>query len=479
MALWNRIDAGIGGFTLLADADGDFTSGAVTVFSLWNALPGRSRAYVFSFTPTTAQYLRLQVLNDAHDFPFVSINEIAFEGNQLAVDATPPTSLITALPPNSSSLVIPITVTGSDGGPLVSGVKEYDLYYSTGGGFVKFATVPPSSPSTTFTGAANTTYQFRSLARDNAGNEERKTTADTSTRIGDVAPPATQVTTAVPTSSGLFTVSITGSKASGSPLAVFDLYVSIDGGAAVLIRSATAVSLGGGNYSGKTPFQGLLDGTRHTYRFYSRGRDDAGNVEAAPVVADLSVTSAFAAAGLKATGIDVQNGANQRSFVRSLDVLFSSASGLSDLLAAGRVKVERFGINATSVNPGTGSLVTGFGLSQADRSLRLDFGVNGLGGSREAGNGFYRILIDQDGNNSFGDPGDAAFEFFRLWGDANGDGKVDIFDQSLVNSQNGRRGSNLDGDLDGNGVVNSLDGLFVQRENGRRLRDSLFAWLDD
>jgi hypothetical protein len=479
MALWNRIDAGIGGFTLLADADGDFTSGAVTVFSLWNALPGRSRAYVFSFTPTTAQYLRLQVLNDAHDFPFVSINEIAFEGNQLAVDATPPTSLITALPPNSSSLVIPITVTGSDGGPLVSGVKEYDLYYSTGGGFVKFATVPPSSPSTTFTGAANTTYQFRSLARDNAGNEERKTTADTSTRIGDVAPPATQVTTAVPTSSGLFTVSITGSKASGSPLAVFDLYVSIDGGAAVLIRSATAVSLGGGNYSGKTPFQGLLDGTSHTYRFYSRGRDDAGNVEAAPVVADLSVTSTFAAAGLKATGIDVQNGANQRSFVRSLDVLFSSASGLSDLLAAGRVKVERFGINATSVNPGTGSLVTGFGLSQADRSLRLDFGVNGLGGSREAGNGFYRILIDQDGNNSFGDPGDAAFEFFRLWGDANGDGKVDIFDQSLVNSQNGRRGSNLDGDLDGNGVVNSLDGLFVQRENGRRLRDSLFAWLDD
>jgi hypothetical protein len=277
----------------------------------------------------------------------------------------------------------------------------------------------------------------------------------------------------------LFTVSITGSKASGSPLAVFDLYVSIDGGAAVLIRSATAVSLGGGNYSGKTPFQGLLDGTSHTYRFYSRGRDDAGNVEAAPVVADLSVTSTFAAAGLKATGIDVQNGANQRSFVRSLDVLFSSASGLSDLLAAGRVKVERFGINATSVNPGTGSLVTGFGLSQADRSLRLDFGVNGLGGSREAGNGFYRILIDQDGNNSFGDPGDAAFEFFRLWGDANGDGKVDIFDQSLVNSQNGRRGSNLDGDLDGNGVVNSLDGLFARRESGRRLRDSLFAWLDD
>jgi hypothetical protein len=159
--------------------------------------------------------------------------------------------------------------------------------------------------------------------------------------------------------------------------------------------------------------------------------------------------------------------------VRSLDVLFSSASGLSDLLAAGRVKVERFGIDATSVNPGSGSLVTGFGLTQADRSLRLDFGAAGLV------NGFYRILIDQDGNNSYVNPGDASFEFFRLLGDANGDGKVDGTDQSLVNSQSGRRGSNLDGDLDGNGVVNSLDGLFARRESGRRLRDSLFAWLDD
>ncbi|MDX1927618.1 MAG: Calx-beta domain-containing protein [Pirellulaceae bacterium] len=479
MALWNRIDAGIGGFNLLADADGDFNSGAVTVLSNRTALLGRSGAQVFGFTPTTAQYLRLQVLSDAHSFPFVIINEIAFEGGQITVDATPPTSQISALAPNSSSLVIPITVTGSDGGPLVSGVKEYDLYYSTGGGFVKFATVPTSSPSTTFTGAANTTYWFRSLGRDNAGNEETKTTSDTSTRIGDVAPPASQVTTAVPTSGGLFTISMTGSKATGSALAAFDVYVSIDDGAAVLIRSANAVSLGGGNYSGKIPFQGILDGTSHTYRFYSRGRDDAGNVEATPVVADLSVTNSFAAAGLKATAIDVQKGANQRSYVRNLDILFSSATGLSELLAAGRVKVERFGIDATSVSPGTGSLVTGFALTQDDKSLRLDFGANGLGGLREAGNGFYRILIDQDGNNSFGDPADTAFEFFRLWGDANGDGKVDSTDLSLVTSQVGRVGNNVDGDLDGNGVVNSLDRLFATQQNGKKLRDSLFGWLDD
>ena len=423
----------------------------------------------------------LDVDNDGNIVVITPLRDVAPKDYNFgsAADTTPPTSQITALAPTSNSLTIPITVTGTDGGAVVSGVKEYDVYYSTGGGFVKFATVPASSPSTTFTGVANTTYWFRSLGRDHAGNEETKTTSDTSTSIGDVAPPATQVSTAVPTTSGLFTVSITGSKSSGSALAVFDVYVSIDGGAAVLVRSATGVSLGGGNYSGKIPFQGILDGTSHTYSFYSRGRDDAGNEEAAPVVADLSVTHSFAAAGLQATGIDVQNGANQRSYVRSLDVLFSTATGLSDLLAAGRVKVERFGIDATSVNPGTGSLVTGFGLTQADRSLRLDFGVGGLGGLNAAGNGFYRILIDQDGNNSFGDPGDAAFEFFRLLGDANGDGKVDNTDASFVTSQVGRSGNNLDADLDGNGVVNSLDQLFTSQQQGKKLEDLLFGWLDD
>ncbi len=471
----------------LWDNGGVVNAGAVTFGSGTTGVSGAISATNSAMGVVANTNLQAVVVDDVNGHFFGRfVNEAGGRvrlGSQVdgfaRTDATPPTSQITALSATSSSLVIPITVTGSDGGPLVTGVKEYDLYYSTGGGFVKFATVPASSPSTTFTGAANTTYWFRSLARDNVGNEETKTTSDTSTRVGDVAPPATQVTTAVPTSGGLFTVSMTGSKASGSRFAAFDVYVSIDGDAAVLIRSANGLSLGGGNYSGKTSFQGILDGTSHTYSFYSRGRDDAGNVEAAPVVADLSVTHSFAVAGLQATAIDVQNGANQRSYVRSVDVLFSSAAGLSDLLAAGRVRVERFGIDATSVNPGTGSLVTGFALTQTDRALKLDFGVGGLGGLNQAGNGFYRILIDQDGNNSFGDPGDSAFEFFRLFGDANGDGKVDNADLSLVTGQIGRRGNNLDGDLNGDGVVNSLDRLFTMQQQRRKLHDLLFGWLDD
>jgi hypothetical protein len=190
---------------------------------------------------------------------------------------------------------------------------------------------------------------------------------------------------------------------------------------------------------------------------------------------DVSVTVSFAASGLTATGIDVQNGVNQRSYLRYLDVLFSTSSGVNNLLNPGRVKVEQFSIDAT----GTGTLVTGAGLTQTGNRLRLDFGATGLGGLRQAGNGFYRILLDMDGNGSFADAGDRAFEFHRLFGDANGDGKVDVADTNLVTSQIGRTGTNLDGDLDGNGSVNSTDRLYTTQQRGKKLLDPLLGWLDD
>jgi hypothetical protein len=389
-------------------------------------------------------------------------------------------TLITALPATSNTQALNITVTGNDPGVSASGVKEYDLYVSTGGAFIKFATLPAASPTTTFTGNANTNYWFRSLGRDNAGNVETKTTSDTYTRIGDVVPPSSQVTSAVPTSAGLFTVAISGTKLSGSAMTVFDVYVAIDGNAPMLIGSAAAVATGGGSFTGQTLFQGLPDGSSHTYRFFSVARDASGNVEAMPAAtSDVSVTVSFAASGLTATGIDVQNGVNQRSYLRYLDVLFSTSSGVNNLLNPGRVKVERFGIDATLIDPREGTLVTGAGLTQTGNRLRLDFGATGLGGLRQAGNGFYRVQLDMDGNGSFADAADKAFEFHRLFGDANGDGKVDVADTNLVTSQIGRTGTNLDGDLDGNGSVNSTDRLYTTQQRGKKLLDPLLGWLDD
>ncbi len=84
-----------------------------------------------------------------------------------------------------------------------------------------------------------------------------------------------------------------------------------------------------------------------------------------------------------------------------------------------------------------------------------------------------------DGNGSFADAADSAFEFHRLFGDATGDGKVDAADTARVNSQFGRTGANLDGDVDGNGAVNSTDRLYVTQQLGKKLLDPLLAWLDD
>lgn len=395
-------------------------------------------------------------------------------------DVTPPESLIATLPSTSSSLTFPLSVSAYDpGGPAASGVAEIDFYYSTGGPFIKFATTPASNPSADFTGSANTTYWFRSIARDYAGNVEVKTTADTYTRIGDVLPPTTQVTSATHSSSGLFTINMTGTKASGAPMTAFDVYVVIDGNAPVLVGTAGAGAATGGVYSASLLYQGLTDGNSHTYRFYSIGKDSAGNTETTPVSGDVSVTASFSAGGLTLGAIDVQNGSNQRSYVRHLDLLFSSSTGLSDLANTGRVRVERFGIDATSVAPGTGALVSGFTVSQADNRLKLDFGSTGLGGLRQACNGFYRVLVDIDGNGNFTDAGDGAMEFHRLFGDADGNGVVDIADTNLVTAQIGRTGSNLDGDLDGNGAVNSTDRLFTVQQRGKKLLDPLLGWLDD
>ena len=202
-------------------------------------------------------------------------------------------------------------------------------------------------------------------------------------------------------------------------------------------------------------------------------------MEAAPADVDLTVTVSFSFVPFSAVGIDVQIGANQRSYVRYLDVLFSNAAALASWPSTNRVKVERFAIDSTSVTAGTGTVVNDGVITKDGSKLKLDFGATGLGGSNLAGNGFYRVLLDIDGNGSFSDAADQAFEFHRLFGDANGDRKVDVADTNLVTSQVGRSGINLDGDMDGNGVVNGTDRMFTIQRRGNKLNDLLLGWLDD
>ena len=358
-------------------------------------------------------------------------------------------------------------------------MKEYDLYVATAGGtFSKFATVSASSPTTVFTASSNQVYYFRSIARDNAGNVELDNGADAFIRVGDFDKPVSLVTSAVANSVGLFTITATGSDTGGGRVSRFDIYVSVDGGSATLVGSANAIS-----NSGTLTYSGIVDNASHTYRFTSRAVDTAGNTEDAHTAADVTTTATFTApASFQGTGIDVQLGAKQRSYVRYVDVLFNDATGVNALTQANRVLVEKFGLTAADVTAGTGAAVP-FTVVQIGGSnrLRLDFGVQGVGGARNstAGDGFYRVRVDANGDGDYNDAGE-SFAFFRLLGDANGNAVVDALDTTVVDNLFGQIGTNLEGDLNGDGVVNTADKNFtLSRNRGRKLRDEWKSLLDD
>ncbi len=244
------------------------------------------------------------------------------------------------LPQKATSLSIPISVLGSDplgpGGAAASGVKEYDLYVAIDtGAFNKFATIPASNPNTVYLATSNHTYFFRSVARDFAGNVEIEPAnlPDATIRVNDLDPPETQVVSAVTNPLGQFTLTLSGSERGGSSLSRFDLYVSIDGAPAAYAGSAVAGAAGvGGVHQVTMVYQGLADGLSHTYRFSTRGADTAGNLEPLPVVADLIQTHTFASPGVVATSIDVQQGANQRSFIQYVDLSFANTHQLGSVV---------------------------------------------------------------------------------------------------------------------------------------------------
>ncbi len=416
----------------------------------------------------------------------------SFEVIVIASDTTAPISHVLPLPPKASSLSIPITATGSDpNGPLnsqVSGVREFDLYVAEGGGsFYKFATVPISNPTTIFQAQSNRNYFFRSVARDNVGNEEFEpnATADAQISVGDFDAPETQVTDVTHNAFGLFTISMTGSDTGGSQLRYFDLYVSVDGGTAELVSSSSGGSPNAqGVYNAVATYQGKTDGIEHTYRFFSVGRDSSGNIESAPSLDDDVIqTHTFAPLGLVATGIDVHLGGQQRSYIRYLDVLFSTEEELQELLVPGRIKVERFSLNAADVTPETGIAVTSFSVVKLGDRLRLDFGTNGITGNRNtnAGDGFYRVLADTNRDGDFSDAADGVYEFARILGDVDGNASVTQADLDLVNAQIGVTGSNVNADVNGDGVVNIQDrNLTTSQKNlNRKLADHLKPLLDD
>ena len=168
------------------------------------------------------------------------------------------------------------------------------------------------------------------------------------------------------------------------------------------------------------------------------------------------------------SGIDVQNGQTQRSFVRNLDLIFDSAAGVDDLLGNGRLQLTRFDLSGNNpvvvAVPGAGA-----GRSVSGNQLKIDFGVQGIGGNRgtNAGDGYYEIAVDLDGNGTF----DARMYFFRLFGDMTGNGVVDGNDKVKVLQLQGT--ASVEGDVNGDGVVTAVDTLLTTRAVGRRINSNL------
>ena len=399
-------------------------------------------------------------------------------------DVTAPLSEVQDLPQQATSLTFDIVVDGYDpetASGQTSGVASYHIYVAVDqGGFEFWQTVAADSPVATFTAESNHIYWFRSVAEDNAGNlEDEPVGPDTHIFVGDLDKPESAVTEVSAADSGLIQVTAVGTDFGGGTLLTVQFYVSIDGGSPQLVGESPTTDRGDGTREAVMTYQGIVDGQEHTYAFYSVGIDSRQNVEDAPATADIVLTRTFEEpAGLQATGIDVQKGANQRSFIRYLDITFSDAAGLQSLLDNNRLRLERFDLNADSVAVGTGVVVPTGAASVNGQSIALDFGAQGIGGNRRAatGNGFYRISIDSDEDGSWDDQ---HFEFFRIFGDADGSGIVDSLDQAVVNSQYGRRGANLDGDIDGDQRVAISDRLFATRNVGVRLKEDLFDYLDD
>ncbi|MGO9600226.1 MAG: dockerin type I domain-containing protein [Isosphaeraceae bacterium] len=416
------------------------------------------------------------------------------------MDTTPPSSHVNALPARETSLSFVVSVTGTDpsgaSGSPPSGVASYDIYASTnGGGWSLWTTVTASSPSATFTGQSKTTYAFYSIAHDRAGNTEVKTPQiEASTYLPNLTPPVTSVngttgtnSSTVNTSTGTFTLNLTGSDPGGSILNDFEVFVSIDGGAyqqlgPYVIPAGAADSKG--NYDSSIIYQGLTDGQSHSYSFYSIGLDAAGNLQSTPSSPNVTFASeVFAVPGqLQVTGFTVEHGSPSRSFVRYLDLGFNesdsqSGGGLSSIISSlstssPDILIYKYNLNGDASSKTAVSL-SGISASVIDHAIELNFGSGGIGGSPNttAADGYYEVDIKPSGVQT------SVHHFYRLLGDVNGDGIVDQNDvnqiAASINDTSQAGWTPLSADVTGSGTVTAFDLTLATRSKGRKLGSGL------
>ncbi len=165
----------------------------------------------------------------------------------------------------------------------------------------------------------------------------------------------------------------------------------------------------------------------------------------------------------------------QRSQVTSILLSFSAAI----TLAQSDITIANLGLLAAQTPVALAAnqiVILGNGTSQITLRWGTGSGVDSRGGSGARGNslsdGNWRLTIAQSkvtGNNTFG--ATAADNFFRMYGDGNGDGRVDAGDSSLLRAALAAPAVNAAYDWDGNGSTTSgVDTSNFGTNLGRRRR---------
>ncbi|MFO0878902.1 MAG: CARDB domain-containing protein [Gemmataceae bacterium] len=228
-----------------------------------------------SATPSSAQ------ITGAADGTFYRFYSVAVDvlGNiesapinpdaQTTVDTVAPTSQVTTLPTYATG---PFTVnwTGNDSG---SGGVRYTIYRSINQGpytVWQSATTATSAQMTETDIVHGNEYRFYSVAVDTVGNQEAApTNPDTTTTVDLVAPTSSLQPLPLLTMNRTLPL-VWGGSDSGTGVARYDVYRSINGAPAEIIHTATEP--GTLNYLGDVG---------NTYTFYTLAVDRAGNIQAA------------------------------------------------------------------------------------------------------------------------------------------------------------------------------------------------------
>lgn len=266
--------------------------------------------------------------------------------------------------------------------------------------------------------------------------------------------------------------------AGGSGIASFDVYVSENGGPSRLWLERTTLT--------KAPFAG--DPAKR-YEFYSVARDNAGNREATPAVADaVTITPGPPP---KVVSASIENGDPQRANVNTWSVVFDRPLDLQPMLDDGSllsaIELTNLGVDAPADADQPVALEASqfrYSVDEESGQATLTWSLDAFAGGASLDDGLYRLAINGDllldlagfsldGNGDDLPGGLYMTQFHRLAGDLDGDATVGAEDSDAVNAALGATPSsdswNPAADLDRDGRITVRDRVLAARAMNRSI----------